>query len=101
MIYEYHCNQCTRSVDVIKPVSEFDKEELCDLCHTKMIRAFAPQKLHLFNTAVQDAYFHPALGKVVRGDNHAKKLAKEKGMIEVGNERPEKHLQPKLNSYDY
>jgi hypothetical protein len=33
--------------------------------------------------------FHPALGQVVRNNRHARQIAKERGMIEVGNEKVE------------
>jgi putative FmdB family regulatory protein len=100
MIYVYKCDGCDQKFDIVKPVSDFDRQELCPTSGVTMTRQFAPSKIHLGKTAVEDAYFHPAFGQVVKGDSHAQKLAKERGMIEVGNEKPEKHLKPNLKSYD-
>lgn len=101
MIYEYHCENCNASVDVIKPVAEYDKIENCEKCSNIMKRAFAPSRVHLYNTSVQDSYFHPSLGQVVKNDSEAKKLAKAKGWIEVGNENVHKHMKPKRSEYDF
>lgn len=100
MIYEYTCSGCSATFEVIKPLKDFERQEMCPTSGVTMTRAFAPQKLHLYGTAVQDAYFHPALGSVVKGDTEARQIAKNRGLIEVGNERPEKHLKPQLSSYD-
>lgn len=99
MIYEYHCEKCNKSVDIAKPVKDYDKDEFCE-CGYLMQRHFAPQKIHLYNTKVQESYFSHALGKVVKGDNDLRQQAKQRGWIEVGNEKPEKHLKVKQVSYD-
>lgn len=101
MIYEYSCEKCQKSVDVVKPLADYDRVEMCPTCSdTKMIRAFAPTRTHLYGTKVEEAYFSHALGQVVKGDTHARQIAKQKGLIELGNENPHKHLKPKLHSYD-
>jgi putative FmdB family regulatory protein len=100
LIYVYRCDGCNNEFDIIKSVKDFDRIENCPTSGTIMTRAVAPAKLHIYNTQVQESYFHPGLGQVVKGDNHARRIAKERGLIEVGNERPEKHLKVKLSSYD-
>lgn len=99
MTYEYFCGQCNASTDIMKPVAQYDKIESCEKCGTIMVRAFAPQKIHLFGTAVEDKYFNHGLGQVVSGKADVKRICKEKNLIEVGNERPEKHLKVERQEY--
>lgn len=99
MVYEYLCQKCNTATDVIKVVADFDRIESCEKCGTIMERQFRP-KIHLYGTAVQEAYFNHGLGQVVKGNSHAKQIAKDRKLIEVGNERPEKHLKVKLSNYD-
>lgn len=91
MIYAYLCNNCGENADVIKPVSEYDKKELCKSCGCVMTREFAPRRVYLHNTAVQEKKFQPALGRAAT-DRELKQAAKENNWIEIGNERVEKHV---------
>ena len=100
MVYSYSCPKCNQETDVIKPVADFDRQEQCDVCATVMKRAFIPQKIHLYGTAVTDAKWSPALGKIVRSDKHERQLAKERNWVEIGTENPHKHQKPRLKSYD-
>lgn len=83
MIYPYQC-QCGTSFDVIKPLSKIDSPEKCPSCGQIGDRVIAAG--HFYGEKVEDAYFCPALGTVVRNSSHRKALAKDKGLIEVGNE---------------
>lgn len=100
MIYEYNCGNCTKIFDVVKPVSLFDREENCPKCNSLMIRAFAPAKIHLYNTAVQEKVYQPALGKAAT-NSELKREADRRGWVELGNENPYKHLKPETSSYDF
>lgn len=99
MIYVYSCNGCGGKFDIIKPVGDYNRPEFCPTSHVTMTRAFAPQIVYLSGTEVQERAWNPAFGQALTR-NEAKQIAKDKGMIEVGNERPEKHLKPNLSSYD-
>jgi len=88
MVYEYACPACHRHWDVIKRVSEMDAEETC-VCKAIGVRQFIPQKIHLSGTKVEEAEFNPGLGCIVKNKNHRKELAKQKGLEEIGNEKPE------------
>lgn len=98
MTYEYKCNSCEHSFDVTKNVKYMDIDEPCPKCGTICERIFRP-KIHLSNTKVQDSYYNHGLGQVVKNDQHARQIAKEKGLIEVGNEKVEKHV--KYTPKDY
>lgn len=98
MIYEQECTSCGNKFEVVKPASEYDTIEICK-CGAEAKRVPFPRKIHLSNTAVQSPYFNHALGQVCT-DNEARKIAKERGMIEVGNERVDKHVQSAETNYD-
>lgn len=98
MVYDYLCNECDTHVDVIKRVGEIDRKEKCPSCDTIMTRAFCPSKIHLSGTAVQEKKWQPALGRACT-DREMKAEAKAKGMIEVGNEKQERHLKVAETEY--
>jgi putative FmdB family regulatory protein len=97
MIYPYRC-ECGFEFDVVKAVSDFNRPESCERCGKEASRVFT--RTQLFGTRVEDYSFNHGLGCVTRNSAHARQLAKDKGLIEVGNEKPEKHLKPTLLSYD-
>lgn len=90
-IYEYRCHECAAGFDVVKPVAELDRSEPCPKCNT--VCGSSSRQISRTNfTGASDwntQTFHPALGQVVKNNRHARQLAKERGMIEVGNEKVE------------
>lgn len=98
MTYEYLCDGCQNKFEVAKPVSDYNREELCPVSAVTMVKCYS--KTQLYNTAVQEPYYSPAHGKWVKGRLQERELAKRKGWIEVGNERPEKHLKPERLEYE-
>lgn len=92
MKYPYHCPKCDTPQDKIKRHSEIDNDEICSQCDTILTsqdRKILPNGI-FYGEKVEDAYFDQSLGKVVNSTKEARKLAKEKGWIEVGTEEPEK-----------
>lgn len=100
MIYEYSCDGCGKTYDIVKSVKDFERQELCPTSSVTMVRGFAPRKIHLFGTQVNEKYYDVSLGQVVNSPKHAVAVAREKGFEPVGNERPEKHLKVQLNDYE-
>lgn len=98
MVYEHFCVPCNRTFDVIRPVSRYDDAEICAKCGSVAERVPFPRRVFLHGTAVQEKQFNHALGTVCT-DNEAKQIAKERGLIEVGNERVEKHVKPYESDY--
>ena len=90
-IYAYRC-PCATEWDVAKPMAELDRAEACPKCGavngagSRLIQRANISGAGDWNTQC----FHPALGQVVRNNAHARQIAKSRGMIEVGNEAPEK-----------
>ena len=99
MTYVYKCSnsQCSKVFDVTKPVRDLDVNEFCPRpgCQSPAERQFTA-RVHLMNTGSEDAAYDPAFGTVIKSKQHRKDLAKQRGYIEVGNEKPdtiEKHFQ--------
>jgi putative FmdB family regulatory protein len=86
MTYEYTCQVCDHEFDVIKTVAEMEREERCPECESYSKRAFVPRRIFLSGTKVQHAEWNPAFGCVVKNDYHRSELAKEKGVVEIGND---------------
>lgn len=88
--YVYECCSCAAVWDVVKRVAQIDDPERCPGCdHLGDRKIQAPA---LDKSAAADwntPHFNPALGQVVQSNKHAQKIAKAKGLIEVGNEKPE------------
>lgn len=98
MVYDYTCAPCEYTFEVVKNAKYYNDPEDCPKCGDEATRVFPPKKIHLMNTAVQEKYFDHALGVVTTKDG-AKDIAKRRGLVEVGNERPEKHLAPEVDDY--
>jgi putative FmdB family regulatory protein len=88
MIYEYKCVKCEREFDVHKPMSQAAVEEHCE-CGGLGARLYRNSS-GFFGEKVHHAEFNPALGCVVNSKRHLKEICDRKGLIEVGNEHPEK-----------
>ena len=85
MLYSYECPLCHDQFEVVKHHSQYltpEKCIKCDVVADKTVTLFAAP------TMVREEY-SPAFGTVVKSKRHREQLAKEKGMIEVGNESPE------------
>lgn len=87
--YEYAC-PVGHHFDVIKRMADIDCPESCPQCELKAERQVTRPNLVGLGACTESAHFHPALGQVVKDSQHAAKIAKGKGMIEVGTEPPEK-----------
>jgi putative FmdB family regulatory protein len=105
-IYPYRCSKCEHGFEIWAKFSEIDSlEPACPECYNKCTpkeRLISP-KIHLNNTKVEDAEFCEAFGCVVKNKAHRKKIAKERGLVEVGNEKPEtihKHFEVERKERD-
>ena len=86
--YPYVCSECGHEFDVYKNLIDIDRGEVCLKCGQELdssCRVIARNQ-HFFGAAVEDAEYNPAFGKVIKNKAEARMLAKQHGMIEVGNE---------------
>jgi putative FmdB family regulatory protein len=88
LIYPYLCPKCEHAFDVIKSVADMDREEPCLKCEAPAERQFTA-RVHFIGAKVTHAEYNPGLGCVVKNKSHKDDLLKAKGLVEVGNEKPE------------
>lgn len=90
--YEYLCSLCSVDFDVSKRIADIEREEECPACgHVNKSDARQVSRSNLVGLqhCTESAYHDPALGVVVKDRKHAAKIAKDRGYIEVGTEKPE------------
>lgn len=87
MIYPYRCLACANRFEVIKSVKDIDRGETCPGCKNVQTERYIG-RTHFYGAAVEDAEFNPGLGMVVKNKKHRAEIAKRNGLIEVGNEDP-------------
>lgn len=89
--YVYACAQCHTVFDIVKSVKAIDDTELCPGCSahcdssTRQIQRTNFTGASDWNTQT----FNPALGCYTKNNRHARQIAKERNLIEVGNENVE------------
>lgn len=90
MIYPYLCEECGHKFEVIKFVAEIDRPEPCEKCSSPLTHRYIG-RTHFFGAGDWNTQqFNPGLGCYTKSNKHAAKIAKERGLIEVGNESAEK-----------
>lgn len=86
--YPYECPACQFEFEVVKPVADIDQQETCLKCGAVSNRYIG--RTHFYGASDwKGAEFDPSLGCVVRSNKHRRELAKRRGMVEIGNEKPE------------
>lgn len=89
--YPYSCN-CGCDFDVTARMSEIDKTEVkcpsCDIMLSSKNRNISKSG-SFYAASVEDAEFCNALGCVVKNKKHRKQIAKQRGLVEIGNESTE------------
>ena len=89
-IYEYRCQACEAPFDIACPISDIDNRVECPKC--AVINGKAQRQLtrtSFYGAAVEDSSWDPGLGMVVKSNKHRRDEAKARGLIEIGNEKPE------------
>jgi putative FmdB family regulatory protein len=86
-IYEYECSKCSGWFEVAKRIAEIDNPETCK-CGGLGERRISRVN---FNGASDwnNQTYHPGLGCYTRSDQHARQIAKARGLEEVGTEKLE------------
>ena len=90
MIYEYGCSQCLKTLEVVKPVSEYDTIEHCPTCKNVMMKVFSSPQI---NVQKLEPHFNHAFGRVIHSkrdlQDQIRRENGEKGrnIVEVGNDK--------------
>lgn len=86
MIYAYECEHCDRRFDVIKSIEDYNREERC-ACGQVANKLFITNRPIIDHTQPE---YYASLGQVVKNKHHRSELIKQKGLIEIGSENPNK-----------
>jgi len=88
--YPYRCD-CEHEFDVYKPMENIDDLEVCPKCNTELTKS---NRMIVGGTfygeKVEESAYCPALGTVVKNSKHRATIAKERNLVEIGNEDPNK-----------
>ena len=85
--YPYACpsSSCCHTWEVVKKVADLDRAEECPQCG-EMGRRFIA-RTHFYGASDWDkAEYNPGLGCVVKNSKHRAQIAKERGLVEIGND---------------
>lgn len=99
--FDFYCAKCDSQFSDIQPmgamkrtpISEIPKEKRkaeCPACGNVSTERVFSKQVYFIGAAVENAEYNPAFGQVVKNSQHRKELAKQKGLIEIGTEAPEK-----------
>lgn len=86
--YPYAC-RCGHDWEVIKSVKQIDDPEMCGMCGEYGTRYIAKSQYFYGADDWNRAEYQPAFGEYLT-PQQARKKAKEQGLIEWGNEDPDK-----------
>lgn len=90
MIYVYKCPSCSNQFEIVKSYKEIDKEETCPKCSSVSNRIIVPGVSFYGEKDWDNQQWCSALGCYVKSNKHRRQIAKERGLVEVGNESLEK-----------
>jgi putative FmdB family regulatory protein len=88
-IYDYHCEKCDEDYEIVKSIKEYDGKDQCPQCGNIGKRILSCQ-IQFMGTKIENAEYNPGLGCITKGKRHRDEIAKSRGLIEIGNECPEK-----------
>jgi putative FmdB family regulatory protein len=90
-VYPYKCTTCPHHFDVAKSVRQIDDPETCPKCQSDSKRYLVAVN---FNGASDwdKAEYNPGLGCIVKNTKHRERIAKARGLIELGNEDVSKYI---------
>lgn len=101
--YEFFCQKCDKVFETIESIKEYDGDGECPVCKNVSTQRILSANIQFIGTKVESPEYNPAFGQVVKNKRHRQELAKEKGLIEIGNEKPETvhkyHEQVKADNY--
>jgi hypothetical protein len=100
-IYKFFCDKCDDDFESVQSIGGSGRKTLkelkaqpkrmakCPTCENVSTKLVFSHQIYFVGASVESAEYNPAFGQVVKNSRHRKDLAKEKGMIEIGNEKPE------------
>lgn len=91
--YEYSCRDCENSFDVIKSIANLDDTEACPSCYSLHTNRTI-SRTHFYGASDWDtSHYNHGLGMWCKSNKHAQREARNRGLLEVGNEPAAKMLE--------
>lgn len=88
--YDWYCGTCNESWEVMTLISRRDDPSECPTCHKVGARGSCyVTQVHGSAGDWNRVEFNPGLGQWTKSRKHTAQIAKAKGLVEVGNEKPE------------
>ena len=84
--YDFDCRECG-PYEHFCGISDYDRNTPCPDCGKVGNRVFVRNGMFT-GERVEDAEYNPGLGCVTKNSKHRAEIAKQKGLIEIGNENP-------------
>ena len=84
--YSWLCQTCSRAWDVVSTVAARDNPELCGNCGNWGARQITMARISVTAGDWNNVSYNPALGQWTTSQAHARRIAKERGMEEIGND---------------
>ena len=91
MIYVYECGICGKSEEITKSHVHIDSPEFCTECGVEMHRVMQVSNFKCYDH--HKGEWNPGLGAYITSDRQKKRLMKEQGLVEIGNENVERHIE--------
>lgn len=88
--YDFFCDTCQLEEEIIQSIKEYTGHWTCPQCGKPGRRSFKYCSFNFIGTKIEDAEFNPGLGQITKSKRHRDEIAKKMGVVEVGNENPDK-----------
>lgn len=87
--YIMTCSKCDKEFEHFESIMTFEGKAPCPTCKNVSNEQVYTGAVHFLGASVESAEYNPGLGQIVKNSKHRKEIAKQKGLIEVGTEKPD------------
>lgn len=74
----------------VRDLPPIDRRAVCPTCGNESNDLIFQKGIVFIGAAVESPEYNPALGQVVKNSKHRAEIAKRRGLVEIGNESPDK-----------
>lgn len=85
--YDFNCSTCG-DYEIFTSIKAYTGKEPCPSCGKSGDRVFVRNGMFM-GAGVECAEYNPGLGMVVKNKKHREEVCRQRGLVEIGNEKPE------------
>jgi putative FmdB family regulatory protein len=87
-LYDYKCKACSHEFSIGKRIADIDTLETCPGCKVECDKTnrVITKGREFYGEKPDEPFYSVALGKMVKGQSDLRRQAKDRGLIEIGNE---------------